>query len=372
MQLPPLKRPLGETAETSFTLSSEYYLSAEIHELEKKKIFYRSWQFVAPESTLAEIGAYTTLRICDENLFVIRADDGRLRAFYNVCRHRAHGLLRGSGKLNKLIVCPYHAWSYSSRGELLRAPMSEHRSGFDRADFCLREVRLEVFCGFIFVNLDPQCESLQSLAGDLEQDMRAHLPWFDELRPTEGQEQGDTRIDAGWKVIVDNYVECYHCRAAHPDFASVIDMDSYQLEVRGLWSRQYGARIRGDNSAYPLPPGDNYRQSVFWFLWPNMTFNVLPGPPTLGAYAIRPLDVGRSEFSGYSMTADGRVYQARADYINETLNPEDIAICESVQRGLRSASYDQGAYMIDPDRSGEDEHALHRFHRLVMSALADD
>ena len=102
------------------------------------------------------------------------------------------------------------------------------------------------------------------------------------------------------------------------------------------------------------------------------TTPVLPGPPTLGAYAIRPLGVGRSEFSGYSMTADGRVYQARADYINETLNPEDIAICESVQRGLRSASYDQGAYMIDPDRSGEDEHALHRFHRLVMSALADD
>ena len=89
-RLPPLRRPLGDRPEASFTLSSDYYLSEDIHQLVKQRIFYRSWQYVAPESTLAEIGAYTTLRICDENLFVIRSDDGRLRAFYKIGRHRAH------------------------------------------------------------------------------------------------------------------------------------------------------------------------------------------------------------------------------------------------------------------------------------------
>ena len=179
--LPPLKKPLTDKAEGSFTLSAEYYLSEEIFELEKKDIFYKTWQYVAHESMLRDIGDYITLRLCDENIFVIRSSDNQLRAFYNVCRHRAHELLQGSGNVRKLIVCPYHAWSYSNDGELLRAPMSEHREAFEKADFCLREIRLEIFCGFVFVNLDDNCASMQTIAGDLEQDIREQIPYLDEL-----------------------------------------------------------------------------------------------------------------------------------------------------------------------------------------------
>ncbi len=370
-RLPEFERPLTERPEESFTLPSEYYLSPEIFELEKHRIFYRSWQYVAPVGSLSETGDYATLRICDENVFVIRSDDGELRAFYNVCRHRAHELLDGRGRLRNLIVCPYHAWSYNSQGELANAPMSDHRPGFDRDHFCLRPVRLEIFCGLVFVNLDDHCEPLAELAGDLERDMREHLPFLDSLRPEPVETVAAPPIRAGWKVIVDNYVECYHCRPAHPDFASIIDMDSYQTDVFSLWSRQYGPDIRDDNSAYPVDPDRGYHRSVFWYLWPNTTFNVLPGPNLLNISTIRPLDAANSLFDGDSLTTGGDAYQPRIDYFNEVLGPEDIGLCESVQRGLGSRSYDQGAYMVDPARPGESEHALHHFHRLVLASLGD-
>lgn len=370
--LPPLDKPLTATAETAFTLASEYYLSREIFELEKQQIFYKTWQYVAHDSMLPETGDYITHKICDENIFVIRSSDAKLRAFYNICRHRAHELLEGTGNIRNLIVCPYHAWSYTNQGELSQAPMSEHRSGFSKDDFCLREIRLEIFCGCIFVNLDEHSTSLQSIAGDLEQDIRAHIPYLDALRYNSCNEQADAPLQAGWKVIVDNYVECYHCRPAHPDFASIINMDNYQVEVFGQWSRQYGETIRNQNSAYPFDPDNGFQHSVFWYLWPNTTFNVMPGPNSMGIFAVRPIDHKSCNFDGHSLTTDGEVYQPRSDYFNNVLAPEDIDICESVQRGLKSKSYDQGAYMVDPNHSGESEYALHHFHRLVQSSLNAD
>jgi choline monooxygenase len=370
--IPTLNRPLGAEPEASFTLSSEYYLSADIYELEKQKIFYRTWQYVAHESMLADAGDYMTLTICDENIFVIRSSDNRLRAFYNVCRHRAHELLQGGGNVRKLIVCPYHAWSYSNSGGLMRAPLSEHRSEFDKSAFCLREIRLESFCGFVFINLDDQCESLQQIAADLEQDIRDRVPYIDELQFVGANMLGETSVEAGWKVVVDNYVECYHCRPAHKDFASIIDMSAYQTDVFGYWSRQHGPDVRYDNTAYEIDPAIGIQHSLFWYLWPNTTFNILPGSNEFGVFVVRPTGVGRCDFGGHSFSADGKMYQPRAEYAAEVLAPEDIALCESVQRGLRSRSYDQGAFMVNPANPGESEHALHHFHRLVQSALAAD
>ena len=368
---PTFPRPLSDRAETSFTLPSDYYLDEAIFELEKQQIFYRSWQYVGHQSMLTNIGDYITLQICDESIFVIRSSDGELRAFYNVCRHRAHELLSGSGNVKNLIVCPYHAWSYDNQGALQQARMSEHRPGFDKADFCLPAIRLEVFCGCVFVNLDKDCDSLADIAGNLEADVRRHIPYLDDIELCGSNLLGETRIDAGWKVVIDNYVECYHCRPAHRDFASIIDMDKYQVEVFPYWSRQYGPEIRIENSAYPLDPHEGMQSSVFWYLWPNTTFNVLPGSNEFAVFAVRPLAVDRCDFGGHSLSVGGKIYQPRADYVAETLAPEDIHLCESVQRGLKSKSYQQGSFMVDPDNPGESEYALHHFHRLVQKSLCD-
>ena len=370
--LPAMERPLTGEARTSFTLSSEYYTSPAVYEREKEAIFYRTWQYVAHRSAFTEPGNYVTLRICDQNIFVMKGGDGVLRAFYNVCRHRAHELLaEPHGNVRSAIVCPYHAWTFEREGSLRRARFSEDRPGFDKADFGLRPIRLEVFCDCVFVNLDVGAESLASLAGDMEEDLRRRVPYLGDLEMPSKQIDllGSTDQNAGWKVVVDNYVECYHCRHAHPDFASLISFDHYQVDVGRIWSRQLGSETRPKNTAYDFDPDDGYSGAMFWYLWPNTTFNILPGSNELAVFAIRPIGHEWSSFEGHVLTADGRTNEARTAYTANVLAPEDIALCESVQRGLKSKGYDQGPIMAGAAPTGENEYAIHHFHRLVHDAL---
>ena len=122
--LPPMELPITDEPRTSFTLPSEYYTSPAVYEREKEAIFYRTWQYVAHRSAFTEPGDYATLRICDQNIFVMKGGDGVLRAFYNVCRHRAHELLaEPHGNVGTAIVCPYHAWTFEREGEAARCPL---------------------------------------------------------------------------------------------------------------------------------------------------------------------------------------------------------------------------------------------------------
>ena len=372
LDLPAMERPITDEPRTSFTLSSDYYTDPAVYEREKEAIFYRTWQYVAHRSALAEPGDYVTLRICDQNIFVIKGGDGVLRAFYNVCRHRAHELLGETrGNVGSAIVCPYHAWTFEREGGLRAARFSSKRPDFDKSDFGLRAIRLELFCDCVFVNLDDDAESLASLAGEMEADLRRRVPWLGDLKmhPHPVDILGDARQHAGWKVVVDNFVECYHCRHAHPDFASLIEMEHYQLEVGRLWSRQVGAKTRPSNTAYDFHPDEGYPGAMFWYLWPNTTFNILPGSNELAVYRIRPIDHEWTSFEGDVLTADGLTNEARTTYTANVLAPEDIALCESVQRGLKSRGYDQGPIMAGDLPTGENEYAIHHFHKLVHEAL---
>ncbi|NKB77577.1 MAG: Rieske 2Fe-2S domain-containing protein [Gammaproteobacteria bacterium] len=368
-RMPVLEYPLIDKPESSFTLSAQCYLDPAVFEQEKREIFYKTWQYVAPLGRFPEVGDYLAFRICDESVFVIRSADGDLRAFYNVCRHRAHELVSGSGNKPKAIVCPYHAWSYKTDGDLVAAPSSEGRPEFNKSDFGLKEVRLESFCGCVFVNLDESATPLKELAGDMESDIRTRVPALDELEIYGSDMLGETHVNAGWKVVVDNFVECYHCTTAHPDFASLIDMAHYQVDTFDQWSRQLGPVIRNRNSAYNVGEEEEFQESAFWYLWPNTTFNIMPGSLELAVYAIRPDGKDACRFEGEVLTANPRPNQPRVEYTADVLTPEDISLCESVQRGLHSSSYVQGPFIVDDERSGTSEHGLHHFHRLVQGAL---
>ncbi|MCY4351369.1 MAG: Rieske 2Fe-2S domain-containing protein [Thiotrichales bacterium] len=371
-ELPAMDRPITAEPRTSFTLPSGYYTDPAVYEREKEAVFYRTWQYVAHRSAFAEPGDYVTLPICDQNILVIKGGDGVLRAFYNVCRHRGHELLsEPRGNVASAIVCPYHAWTFEREGGLRAARFSSKRPGFDKADFGLRPIRLELFCDCVFVNLDDDAQSLADLAGEMETDLRRRVPWLGDLRmhPHPIHILGDARQHAGWKVVVDNYVECYHCRHAHPDFASIISMDDYQVDVGPIWSRQLGPQTRPVNSAYEFDPDEGYPGAMFWYLWPNTTFNLFPGSNELAVYRIRPIDHEWTSFEGDVLTTDGRTHEARTTYTANVLAPEDIALCESVQRGLKSKGYDQGPIMAGDVPTGENEYAIHHFHRLVHEAL---
>lgn len=365
-------KPLNADPQASFTLPSYLYTDPEVYEIEKEKIFYRTWQYVAPKNCFTKAGDYVTVQICDQNLFVMMGGDDELRSFYNVCQHRAHELLPpGSGNVAKNIVCPYHAWAFEREGALRGAPRSNKRPGFNKADYSLKQTRLEVFLDCVFINLDDNATPLSEQATDLESDVREKVPYFDQLIFATDGGLGETRINAGWKVVVDNYVECYHCDYAHPAFADLICMNTYRHDTFELWARQLGNEIRPDNSAYKVEGEHAFMQSVFWYLWPNTTFNILPGARELNISAIRPLGPEITDFGGHTMSVSGDISTARADYTADVLVPEDIALCESVQRGLKSKGYSQGPMIVDDERSGRGEHAIHHFHRLVQQALGE-
>lgn len=170
-------------------------------------------------------------------------------------------------------------------------------------------------------------------------------------------------------MVVDNYVECYHCDHAHPDFADLISMDTYQHDTFGLWARQLGTDIKQDNSAYQLGDNEKYMMSAFWFLWPNTTFNILPGSEEVAIAAIRPISLTETDFGGHQLITGEDLNAARAKYTADVLVPEDIALCESVQRGLQSKGYSQGPMIVDNARSGRGEQAIHHFHRMVQQSL---
>ena len=139
----------------SHTLPGSYYYAPAVFELEKQAIFNRTWQYVCHVSRVAEPGRYCVRDIGDQSVVVLRDRGGELRAFHNVCQHRAHRLVEGTGRVGGAIVCPYHNWSYELTGELRHARHSDRVAEFDRSAICLSGVRAELFCGFVFVNLDP-------------------------------------------------------------------------------------------------------------------------------------------------------------------------------------------------------------------------
>ena len=203
--------PFRKDPKHSFTLPARFYTDAAIFEAEKAAIFYRTWHYAGHISQVAKPGQYLTTRVHEQNVLVARGRDGELRAFFNVCPHRGHELLSGSGKKN-VITCPYHAWAFDFDGQLENARNSENVAGFDKADFSLKPVRVEVFCGLVLVNLDPDARPFTEEMDGLEDEIRQYLPRFDDLAFA----QRDTyHVDANWKILIDNFLECYHLSLIH-------------------------------------------------------------------------------------------------------------------------------------------------------------
>jgi len=369
LHLTPAERPVGADAAESFTLPARFYLDPAIHELEKARIFARSWWYAGHKSQLAEPGCFLTVRVAGSGVIVVRDRAGDLRAFYNVCQHRGHELLEGRGRTN-LILCPYHAWSYDLDGSLRAARNKEKVRNFAACDFALKPVRVEEFCGLVFVNLDPAAPAFKAISGALEAEIRTYCPDVDSLVYAH---RDDYSFAANWKVVVDNFCECYHCAPAHRDFVDLVDMGSYRTRARGLYSSQLAGAARStDNSAYKFEKGAVDFGYAGWYVWPNLTLWCYPGEPNLLALQIIPDGVTRTlEHADWFLPTPEPSSQVRdaMAYMNGTLQSEDIRLCESVQCGLLSGGFNQGRLMVDPELSEISEHAVHHFQRMVAEAL---
>ena len=278
-------------------------------------------------------------------------------------------MLSGTGKKN-IITCPYHAWAFDFDGTLKSARNTEEVKGFNREDFALRPVQVEVFSGLVLVNLDPDAAPFAEQMGDLEKEIRHFVPTVDDLQFAQ---RDSYDVQANWKVMIDNFLECYHCHPAHKDFVDLVDMDSYRTVTCGLYSSQCAGKPRSVNSrAFSFTPGDVDFGYAGWYVWPNFTIWAYPGEANLSVLQMNPTGPDRCvEYQDW-FVKDGNVTQQLRDAINyqiDVLQPEDIGLCESVQKGLKSSGYNQGRFVVDEGKTELSEHAVHHFQKLVADAL---
>ena len=349
------------------TLPGWAYTSEDVLMQEREKIFYRNWHYAGAVQSLAGPGDYITSEVMGQGVVVMRGRDGVLRGFYNVCQHRAHELLSGEGNA-RVVTCPYHAWSYHDDGSLRTARGAERQPGFVAERFCLKPVRIEVFADkFVFFNLDPDATSMAAMFAEIEDEIRTEVPDFANLVPSQGRPARP--MAANWKVVLDNYHECYHCGPSHQAFADLIDMAGYRTTTGRWWSKQAGRAGKLDSKAY-LVTAEQNQTTRFWYLWPTTTIGFMPGEPFLSVTSIRPLSAGSSIRKFHGFARPGAVMDpVRASYNLDVLGPEDVSICESVQRGLASRGYTAGRYVNDPEGGQTTEAAVHHFHTLYAEAM---
>ncbi|WP_372800473.1 aromatic ring-hydroxylating oxygenase subunit alpha [Paracoccus seriniphilus] len=356
-----------ENPSASLSLRADAYTDPLWYHVDNREIIAKSWQWVCHVEKLRTPGSYVTIEIAGNPIAVVRDREGVLRAFYNVCKHRAHELLSGEGQTSR-IMCPYHAWVYKLDGQLVRAPHTENLEGFQPKEICLDSVQVEEFCGFIYVNLDPQAAPLAQLSGDLETEIKHWAPDIEDLTFAHRLTYD---IKSNWKNVVDNFLECYHCPTAHKDFCELVDMDTYKVTTHGIYSSHMAdAGNNTENSAYDVSNA-TVRTHAVWWLWPNTCIMRYPGRSSMIILNIIPAGPNRTLETYDFYLEDKTPNEAELEtirYLDEVLQVEDINLVESVQRGMSTPAFTQGRIVNDPDGSGKSEHALHHFHGLVLDA----
>lgn len=365
----PGDQPFIEDGGRSYTLPARYYTSDEVFRAEKGAIFDVSWVYVGHRSQVQKTGDFFTATVYDEEIFVVRGDDGTLNGFFNVCRHRGHHVVEGAGRASAL-TCRYHGWVYGLDGTLKKARNSQNVEGFDACQFSLAPIQVDDFCGLLFVNLDPNALPLRQQAPGLEAEIRHYCPEVDSL---EFARRDAFDVRANWKTLVDNFLECYHCAVAHRDFVNLVDMDSYRTVVHEIHSSQLSDGLGNtESTAFSYKQGAVDFSYAGWFLWPNLTIWVYPGDPNLSVLQMSPTGPEHCvEFQDWFCVGAQPTAQLKEamNYQRDVLQPEDIALCESVQKGLRSNAYNQGRFIVDRGRTELSEHAVHHFQTLVAKAL---
>ena len=357
---------VADKPQFSSTLHANCYTDEKYLEVERHAIFQKTWQWACHEEKLREAGDYYVTDIAGQSILLLRNTAGKLRAFYNVCQHRAHELLQGEGK-TKMIVCPYHSWCYDLDGELRAARHTEHIEEFNQGEICLNQVQVEEFCGFIYVNLDPYANPLADQSGDLSKEISEFAPDVNNLTFAR---RLTFDIKSNWKNIVDNFLECYHCPIAHKDFCSLLQFETYKVTTHGIYSSHMAKGGNADNTAYNVE-GATVDDHAVWWLWPNTCLMRYPGRGNFLVLNIIPVGPNHTieTYDFFFETAEPSPQEIEAiNYINDVLQQEDIDLVESVQRGMEPPAFEFGRVVYDPSESGLSEHAVHHFHGLMLDA----
>lgn len=355
--------PLPVPAEA---LPARIYTDGAVHARLHERLLLRSWHYVCHATNVPETGDYHAFTLLGEELFVVRGRDGSLRGFYNVCQHRGHVLVEGTGR-TRVLVCPYHAWAYELDGRLRAAPGTREVAGFDKGRICLTEVRVESFLGFVFVNLDVGARPMAECYPGVAEAVLAACPDIGERAFAHEHSAPEA---CNWLVAVENYNECYHCGHVHRAFsAGVIDPASYDIQPFGGGRvLRHTAHPAAGEAAWYDSSGSDYAS---FYLFPLFALQVYPGG-LVNSYYWRPLGPQDTQVHRGWFSRDGVVddqLQAVIDRDRETTFAEDLGLVTNVQRGLRSRGYRPGPLVISPSCGIESEHSLAALHGWVREAL---
>jgi len=285
---------LEQSLQAGYTLPAEWYTDPAVFALERNRIFRHSWQYVGLTEQLTNPGDFFTTRIGDVPLVLTRDQDGQIHAFVNVCRHRGSELVLAECGQRQTLQCHYHAWTYNLDGALRAAPGSKDEPDFDPSQYALIAVPVETWGSFLFVNLDRNAQSLATVLGELPQLTAASGIRLNDIRRRVHRTYD---IAANWKVVVDNYLECYHCPVAHKSFSDLIDVNNYTVTEYDHFSVKGGALRQSaqDGKSQGLYATSGEVTAGFYaYLWPNFTLNIYPGPGNVSLNLFLPVDVNRT------------------------------------------------------------------------------
>jgi phenylpropionate dioxygenase-like ring-hydroxylating dioxygenase large terminal subunit len=343
-------RPLARAE----TIPSAWYTDPAFHALDRAAVFATTWQHVADVRQLAHPGDHVVSEVAGEPIILVRGNDGELRAFYNVCRHRGGPLAMKDGNAD-MLICKYHGWTYRLDGMLRGVPHFDRVELFNKADYGLTSLHLALWEGLVFVNFAERPKPLETyLAGIRER-----------VAPTRIEEltfarRIDYDVRANWKVYVDNYLEGYHVPFVHPELYTLYDYANYVTHVHDWYSVQVGP-LTGEHNVYTGGGGEGLYYQVF----PNLMLNVVPG--RLQSNVVIPVapDRCRVIFRFYyeDVTSPAARERIEADIaFSDKVQREDAEICERVQQGLGSRAYDRGRFSV------RFEEGVYHFQTLLKGA----
>jgi Rieske 2Fe-2S family protein len=366
----PALAPLGQ----SRTLPGEAYTSEEVLTWERRRFFEASWVCVGRSDLLPRPGDQRAVRVGAEVVLLTRDEDGSLHAFFNVCRHRGHELLGSDESTNlRVIRCPYHAWVYGLDGSLRGTPRFTDLPADDPVREGLARTRVAEWMGWVFANVSADAPPLDAHVGNLTELLEPYCP--ERLVPAATHEY---EVQANWKILVENYHECYHCAQIHPELCRVTPPSSGDSAVStGLWVggsmdlREHAdtMSISGQSGGVPIPGLDDRRlRQVFYFgLFPALLIS--PHPDYVMTHRIEPLSPSRSRIECQWLFPPEAVERPGFDpgYAVEfwdLTNRQDWKACESVQRGVSSRAYRPGPLAYDEDN-------VHQFLTMVAGGYLE-
>ena len=348
--------------ERARTIPSSWYTHSDIYELECRAVFGNTWQAVGRADQVAAPGSFFTAEVAGEPVLVLRDGDGVLRAFHNVCRHRAARVMTAEQGQATRLRCPYHGWTYDLCGQLRGTPEFEGVADFHREDNGLPPLAVAAWGPLVFVHLAPVSVPLEQFLAPMPE--RCAGLGMEQLRFV-GRRIYD--VACNWKVFVDNYLDGgYHVHSVHPGLAGVLDYSQYRTEVFENVSVQ----------SSPLKPPEAQKdagvgkvrsgRAYYWWVFPNLMLNMYAG--VMDTNLVLPLGPDRCRVVFDFCFADTEGEEARrfieqSIAVGHQIQLEDMAISEDVQRGLHSRSYDTGRFSVKREAGG------YHFHQLLGRRL---